>query len=229
MVAGVLAGIQAVYMTGLFSVRGFLTTGWGLPIALPFDWYLTLFPYWGPMRAFFTWGLVPPTLVLAGCAVASFVFGRRKPRTAILVIASLLTVQNLLILIPLFLDAGGPGMQRLPIFRPDVFAQAGFTDVLVAVVVVHVVVWAIPVLFAASTVGSQSTRIGGSRVFLLVSGLYFLGSVAVLIFGRPETRYFLTPGIPQHAGAWLSPMSTLLCLVAMALFQLPSLRTSKPS
>jgi len=231
LLTAVLAAIQALYMTTVFSTAAMRTPGMGVPIALPFNWYLVLYPYWVWSRAFFSWGLIPPALVLAGCAAASFTLGRRKPRAATVIIAALLTAQNLLLLIPIFVDSGAPGMIVRPIFSPTVFANAGATGTLVGILILYVVVWALPLLFAAAAVGSPTIKRRTAIVFVTVVVLYLLWYAGAALFASPASSFLLTPGfasstpgVPVHLGAALAPLSTMMCLAAMLLFVSPSLR-----
>ncbi|MCL2735099.1 MAG: DUF2510 domain-containing protein [Propionibacteriaceae bacterium] len=222
--AAFFAAIQALYMSTAFSRAAIVTSGIGLPIALPFNWYLVLFPYWTWVRAFFSWGLIPPVLVLAGCAALALVLGRRRPSTAILCVAALLTVQNLLLVIPIFIDAGSPTPMTRPIFMPSLFASAGATSILAGLLIVYVVVWSLPLLFAASAVGSASTRRRWAILFLVVAAAYFLWYLAAFVFASPAGSFLLTPGPPQYLGVWLAPLSTLICLGAMTILIAPALR-----
>ncbi|MCL2470556.1 MAG: DUF2510 domain-containing protein [Propionibacteriaceae bacterium] len=231
LITAVLAAIQALYMTTVFSMAAMRAPGMGVPIALPFNWYLLLYPYWIWSRAFFSWGLIPPALVLAGCAATAFTLGRHKPRAAIITIAALMTVQNLLLLIPIFLDSGAPGLIVRPIFSPSVFASAGATGTLVGILILYVVIWALPLLFAATCVGSPTTRRRIAMVFVTVFVLYLLWYAGAALFASPASSFLLTPGfasttpgVPVNLGAGLAPLSTLMCFVGMTLFVLPSLR-----
>jgi len=223
LIAGVLAGTQAVYMTTVYSVSSFRATRVGVPVSLPFDWYLVLFPYWVWMRSFFTWGLVPPVIILLACSASALVL-RRHPRTAMLVVAGCLTLENLLLLIPIFIDSGAPGVVTRPIFMPSQFLSPDATAILVGVLVVHILVWALPLLFAGAAVGTARTRRRMSIVFLIVSGAYFLWYLGSFLFASATAAYLLTPGPTRYAGSWIAPVSTVLCLAAMIVYILPSLR-----
>ena len=225
LVAGVLAGTQAVYMTTVYSADSFRSSV-GVPISLPFDWYLVLFPYWVWMRSFFTWGLVPPVIVLLACSASTLLL-RRHPRTAMLVVGGCLTLENLLLLVPIFIDSGAPGAITRPIFMPSQFLSPNAAGILVGVLIVHVVVWALPLLFAGAAVGGTKTRWTMSLVFLAASVAYFLWYLGSFLFAGIPSAYLLTPGPLRYAGSWIAPVSTLLCLAAMAVYILPYVRKVK--
>ncbi|MCL2784463.1 MAG: hypothetical protein FWD55_03310 [Propionibacteriaceae bacterium] len=222
LIAAVLATFQAVYMTALLSPEGTVTPILQAPISLPFDWYLILFPYWLTAQASFSWALIPPIIILIGSTVAAFLFGRHRPHLAILAIATLLTVQNLLLLITVFIDSGYPGV---PIFMPAAFEEAGLMHALAAMLILRVVVVVIPLLFAATLVGSDTSRARTSLGFFVVAATYFLGSLLLFLLGSYDIEYLITPGSPELLGSWLAPASTLLCLLAMVLFVIPTFRS----
>jgi len=226
LVAGVLAGTQAVYMTTVYSANSFRSSV-GVPISLPFDWYLVLFPYWVWMRAFFTWGLVPPVIVLLACSASTLLL-RRHPRTAMLVVGACLTLENLLLLIPIFIDSGAPGGITRPIFMPSQFLSPNAAAILAGVLIVHVVVWALPLLFAGAAVGGTRARRTMSLVFLAASVVYVLWYLGSFLFAGIPSAYLLTPGPRQYAGSWIAPVSTLLCLAAMIVYVLPFIRQKAP-
>ena len=223
LVAAVLAGTQAVYMTTVYSANSFRISRVGVPISLPFDWYLVLFPYWVWMRAFFTWGLVPPVIILLACSASALVL-RRHPRTAMVVIAGCLTFENLLLLVPIFIDSGAPGVVTRPIFMPSQFSTPNATAILVGVLIVHVVVWALPLVFAGAAIGTARTRRRMSLAFLAVAGAYFLWYLGSFLFASISGAYLLTPGPTQFAGSWIAPIATTLCLAGMVVYVLPSVR-----
>ena len=223
LVAGVLAGTQLVYMNTAYSMNSFRVWQVGVPVTLPFDWYLLLFPYWVWTRSFFTWGLIPPVIVLLACSVCLFFF-RHKTRTAMLTVAALLTVENLLLLVPIFIDSGSPGSTARPILMPSQFTSPDATAILAGVLIVHVLVWALPLIFAGASAGSARARRRLSIVFLAVAGAYFLWYLGSFLFAPVSSAYLLTPGPTQYAGSWLAPFSTAICLAAMCLLVLPYLR-----
>jgi len=226
LIAGVLAGTQAVYMTTVYSANSFRLTRVGVPVSLPFDWYLVLFPYWVWMRSFFTWGLVPPVIILLACSASALLL-RRHPRTAMLVVAGCLTLENLLLLIPIFIDSGAPGLVTRPIFMPSQFLSPNAAAILVGVLIVHILVWALPLLFAGAAVGTARTRRRMSIVFLIAGAAYFLWYMGSFLFASTTSAYLLTPGPIRYAGSWLAPVSTALCLAAMIVYVLPLVRKAK--
>ncbi|MDR0283948.1 MAG: DUF2510 domain-containing protein [Propionibacteriaceae bacterium] len=216
-VSSVLAMLQTVFILAMPQVGG----GRAIPVTLPFDWYLVLFPYLIPGVQSLVWGLLPPIIVLTSCTIVALTLGRRRTTIAMITIAALLTVQNLLLLIPIFIDAGIPEASGIPIFMPTVFSDVNMLGVLVGVVVLHVVVWLIPLLFAATTIGGARTREFLTRAFLAAESVFMLGALGVFLFTHNTTSYLLRPGSPDHAGSWLSILSTALCLGALTLFVLP--------
>ena len=224
LVAAVLAGTQVVYMTTVYSVNSFRASRVGVPVSLPFDWYLVLFPYWVWIRSFFTWGLIPPVIILLACSASALAL-RRRPRTAMVVIAGCLTLENLLLLIPIFIDSGAPGVITRPIFMPSQFLTPNATTILVGVLIVHVVVWALPLVFAGAAVGTVRIRRRMSIVFLGVCVGYVLWYLGSFLFASISSAYLLTPGPTQYAGSWIAPVSTILCLAGMVMYVLPSVRS----
>ena len=223
-----LAGFEAVYMTGLYGPRSLIDPS-GVPVALPFDWFVVLFPYIATGRAFFTWSLVPPVILLAACALAAIVAGKRRPRVVVLLIASLLTIENMLLLIPLFIDVGMPGFPAQPIFSPSNFADYDDMTIPITVIILHVVVWALPLLLAGTTIGSAKTRRRLSRVFLAAVGAYFAVYLGFFLpFNDPVGHYLISPGPSEATGSWLAPLTTGMCLVGMILF-VPRSRSDRQS
>ena len=206
-------------MTGLFSPH-VLTTPVGVPVMMPFDWYLLLFPYWLTLRSFFTWGLLPAAILLLVCSIASFTLGRHRPKIAILVVAAALTVQNLLLLIPMFIDAGVPGASH-PILTQALLTNPDTTFLAVTIIMIHVVVWVIPLLFAATLMGRPAMRRRLSRSFLVLSTAYLICYLGIFVFGSDESWFMLTPGRPDHLATWLAPVSTTMCTWALAMFVHP--------
>ena len=219
LIAGVLAGTQLVYMTAVYSIASFRKQGFGVPISLPFDWYLLLFPYWFSFRAFFSWGLVPPVIILLACSATTLAL-RQRPRTAMVVIAGCLTLENLLLLIPIFIDSGVPGSGTQTIFMPSQFSTATLAGILI----VHVVVWVLPLLFACAAIGTARTRRRMSIVFLIVCSAYVVWYLGSFLIAGTFAAYLLTPGPVGYAGTWIAPVSTALCLAALVVYVLPSLK-----
>jgi len=217
LIAGVLAGTQVVYMTTVYSALSFRGSV-GVPISLPFDWYLVLFPYWLWRGAFFTWGLIPPVILLLACSASTLVF-RRRPRTTMVVVAGCLTLENLLLFVPIFINSGMPGPYIRIIFDPSQFS----TSTLVGVLILHVVVWALPLLYACAAIGGRTGRRRMSIVFLVACVAYVLWYLGSFLFGT-FGAYLLTPGPARYVGSWIAPASTLLCLAAMTVYVLPSVR-----
>jgi len=222
LISGVLAGTQMLYMTTAYSAVSFRLSRWGVPVSLPFDWYLVLFPYWIDARAYFTWGLAAPVILLLACSLFALVL-RRRPRQAMLVIAGCLTIENLLLLIPIFIDSGTPGY-TLPIFMPSNFSEPRVAAILMGVLIVHVLVWALPLLFAGTATGTVRTRRRMSLVFLVACVVYFLWYLGSFLFAGVSWIYLLTPGPTWYTGSWIAPVSTLLCLASMLAYVLPSVR-----
>jgi|GEM_PF-1885637 len=225
LVAGVFAVIQAIYMSSVYGWG----QGWSTPVLLPFDWYLVLVPYWIALRAFFIWALIPPIVVLIGAALGTFALARRRPRAALAVVAALLTVQNLLILVPIFIDAGVPGRPHYSIVNLGSNANPQLARVVMAVVATHVVVLIIPLVFAAATLGPSRTRQRTAIAFLVIAGLYLVWYLISFLFGGQASAYLLTPGLAGRPEVWLAPLSTLLCLAAMSLLVVPSVRDRQPA
>jgi len=223
-IASVLAAFQTLYMTGIFTIRDYMSPTPRIPVSLPFDWYLILFRYWARQESFFAWSMVPPMVVLAGCAICAFLFGRRLPKVAIASIAVLLTIQNLFLLIPIFIDSGVPGVT---IFMPSVYAAAGLTPMLVGIMLTRFVVMAIPILFAGLLFRSDLARRRLAITFLVTAVVYFMWYIIIFLPGSAVTHSLLTPASPNLLGAWIAPASTLICLIAMSIFTLPALRRDK--
>jgi len=226
LLSGLMAGIQAMYMNTIFSMSSIRLTNMGVPILLPFDWYLLLFPYLVWVRSFFTWGLIPPVIILLACAVAAFTL-RRRPRTAMVVIAALMTVQNLLLLIPIFIDSGSPSPAPRPIFMPSQFLNPDATVILVGVLIVHVIVWLLPLIFAATTLGSVRLRRRFSIAFLIACAAYVAWYLGSFLATSMSSAYLLTPGPTTYTGSWFALIPTLMCLAAMLLYILPDIRTAQ--
>ena len=219
LITAMMAGAQALYMFTSFSIR---SRTMPQPIELPFDWYLLLFPYWLTGRAFFSWALVPPILVLLGCAVTAFVFGRRHPRATVLVVAGLLTIENLLLLVPMLIDMGlpldGPKVPR-PII-PESFGNQQVAWIFICLVIIHALIIVIVWLFATAASGSAKLRRRGFIGFCAAVAAYLVWSAFTIIRSDPTTFFLLTPGLPRNIGTWLSILATLFCLAGLVLLAL---------
>ncbi|MDR2929528.1 MAG: DUF2510 domain-containing protein [Propionibacteriaceae bacterium] len=214
-VVAVLSLIQVLIMTTFFSLRD--SYGHGLLVALPFDWYLLLTPYWMPHRdPYLFWGLIPAVILLAGCALAWFAFARRRAHVAQTIIAGALTLENILVWV-LLLVSVGTEFRSGPLLDAEVFAVNDAMGVFVAVIIAHLLVTILPLAWLWAVWSGSNTPTWRGGVFLGVAGVYAVWCVATLLINPDQSTFLLTPGPASQPLAWVSIVTTLALLVGLAL------------
>jgi len=221
LVAAVLAVISVVNMS-TFRGMSAMVSRFGFVSGFPFDWYVLFLPQMQFLRGMLTGAIVTPVVVLAVCGVAALVLGRRAPRAAVLAVAVALSVQNVLLAVPLWTGAPAPWYG----VRMGLVAHIANSAVGAGVVWQYGFVLVLPVLAALCAAGAQKIRRVFFVVFLVVAGVYVVGYLAVLRVVPPNDAYVLTPGYPALPGTYLAPLATIACLVAMVLVALSAVRRS---
>jgi len=229
----IVAGLLFVIAAGLALVQVLyannrpISLRVGLLVGLPFNWHLLLYPALVTIRLRFSWVLIPPVVVLAVCAIVALVMGRRRPRVAALIVAGALTIQNLLMLIPLFVDAGTGGVRPIGIIRRAWTNPTG-RGIAIVMLVLYVVVLVMPILMGLAGGGRSGRRPAVAAIFFVLAGLYFAVYMTYLLADPINGMGLITPGPSRHAVTWLAPLSTLSCLVAMVLLVVANRRHPAP-